>query len=165
MLTKLRRSRDEWAGIVERMRALFGVRLEDPQYVKERGEIAMSYRDASGVRLDPFVRYVANQPPQARHRFYGLREAKPDLVGIAIYDRLEGGLPPDPNLQQRMWARREIGITCARERPCSRTPLRWREGSRAICSVGFGERSWTNRSPRSRAPLRPSGSPPRGDRI
>jgi energy-coupling factor transporter ATP-binding protein EcfA2 len=55
----------------------------------------------------PFVHYVANQPTQARHHFYGLREAKPDLLGVAVFDRLES-LPPDPNLSQEMWRRREI---------------------------------------------------------
>lgn len=56
----------------------------------------------------PFVQYVANQPGQARHHFYGLREAKRDLVGFALFDRLEGGLQDDPNLNQRMWRKREI---------------------------------------------------------
>ncbi|MBI4601538.1 MAG: AAA family ATPase [Planctomycetes bacterium] len=57
----------------------------------------------------PFVHYVANQPAQARHHFHGLREAKPNLVGLAIYDRLDAGLQPDPNLaQEEMWGRREI---------------------------------------------------------
>ncbi len=56
----------------------------------------------------PFARYVGNQPPKAQEHFYALREAKPDLVGFALYDRLEQSLPPDPNLTQRMWRRREI---------------------------------------------------------
>lgn len=56
----------------------------------------------------PFVRYVANQPRQARHHFHGLREAKPDLVALALYDRLEEAPQPDPGLVQEMWRRREI---------------------------------------------------------
>jgi len=56
----------------------------------------------------PFVHYVQNQPNEAQKHFYGLREAKRDLVGIAIYDRLEQGLPQDANLTQYMWQRREI---------------------------------------------------------
>lgn len=56
----------------------------------------------------PFVHYVRNQPNEARKHFYGLREAKRDLVGIAVYDRLEPGLPQDANLTQHMWHRREI---------------------------------------------------------
>jgi len=56
----------------------------------------------------PFVHYVANQPRKAQEHFYALREAKPDLAGIAIYDRLEANLPDDPRLVQRMWTRREL---------------------------------------------------------
>jgi|ERR1700674_2528250 len=249
----LQRGEGQWKRIVERMRALFGVELDDPDYVRERGEIIMSFRTASGIRLDlsssgrgqqqtllllahmaanpgavllldepdahlevlrqrqiyqvltetaaetgsqiiaashsevilneaadrdtvvafigkphriddrggqqllkalkeigfehyiqaeetgwvlylegstdlailraltkqlehparahlerPFVHYVGNQPQQARHHFYGLREAKPNLAGVALYDRLDGGLQSDPNLAQEMWRRREI---------------------------------------------------------
>jgi energy-coupling factor transporter ATP-binding protein EcfA2 len=56
----------------------------------------------------PFVHYVANQPPKARDHFHGLREAKPDLVGIAIFDRLESSPPEDPVLVQLTWKRREL---------------------------------------------------------
>jgi energy-coupling factor transporter ATP-binding protein EcfA2 len=56
----------------------------------------------------PFVHYVANQPRKAQEHFHALREAKPDLVGIAIYDRLDKALPEDPYLKQRMWQRREL---------------------------------------------------------
>lgn len=63
----------------------------------------------------PFVQYVGNQPSQARHHFYGLREAKKHLVGFALYDRLDGELAADPNLRQRMWKRREIENYLAQE--------------------------------------------------
>ncbi len=243
---------DTWNRIVEQMRALFGVTLDEPQYIKERGEIVMSFRTSGGVRLDlsasgrgqqqtllllahlaanpgavllldepdahlevlrqrqiyqvlsdaaaatgsqiiaashsevilneaadrdtvvafigrphriddrgsqivkalkeigfehyvqaeetgwvlylegstdlailrafagmldhparaalerPFVHYVGNQPGQARHHFYGLREAKPDFVGLALYDRLDAPLQTDPNISQETWQRREI---------------------------------------------------------
>lgn len=56
----------------------------------------------------PFIRYVGNQPRQAHHHFFGLREAKPDLVGIAIYDRLTQELQRRAGLEEAMWARREI---------------------------------------------------------
>jgi predicted ATPase len=56
----------------------------------------------------PFVHYVSNQPTKAQAHFYGVREAKADLVGVAIYDRLEHSPPPDPNLLQHTWRRREI---------------------------------------------------------
>ena len=64
----------------------------------------------------PFVHYVLNQPQKARDHFYGLREAKADLAGFAICDRLDLSLPADPNLEQRMWQRREIeNYLCSRD--------------------------------------------------
>jgi ABC-type arginine transport system ATPase subunit len=57
----------------------------------------------------PFVNYVAtNLPGKAREHFYGLREAKQDLVGIAIFDRLEKELQKNTPLKELMWSRREI---------------------------------------------------------
>jgi energy-coupling factor transporter ATP-binding protein EcfA2 len=56
----------------------------------------------------PFVQYVANQPMKAREHFHGLRAAKNDLVGVALYDHLSRDLPMDAHLQQLMWAKREI---------------------------------------------------------
>ena len=55
-----------------------------------------------------FVHYVGNQPARARDHFHGLREAKPDLVGLAIFDRLETIPSEDPYLTQTTWRRREI---------------------------------------------------------
>jgi AAA domain, putative AbiEii toxin, Type IV TA system/AAA ATPase domain len=56
----------------------------------------------------PFVHYVANQPRKAEEHFYALREAIPDLAGIALYDRLDGSPPANANLLHAMWRRREI---------------------------------------------------------
>lgn len=71
---------------------------------------------AARVLERPFVHYVANLPRKAQEHFYGLREAKPDLCGIAIYDRLDTVLPPDPNLQHTTWRRREIeNYLCTRD--------------------------------------------------
>lgn len=57
----------------------------------------------------PFVHYVAtNVPQKARDHFYGLREAKPDLRGAAIFDRLEKELAGGAPLHEAMWSRREI---------------------------------------------------------
>ncbi len=56
----------------------------------------------------PFVHYVGNQPRKAEDHFYGLREAKPDLVGVALYDRLEQSPPNDLILTHLVWRRREI---------------------------------------------------------
>lgn len=57
----------------------------------------------------PFVHYVGNNLPSIAHKhFYGLQEAKTDLVGIAIFDRVDNPLNPDFPLVEIMWQKREI---------------------------------------------------------
>ncbi len=57
----------------------------------------------------PFVHYVGtNIPEKARQHFYGLREAKNDLIGIAIFDRIDKQLQENQPLNELMWQRREI---------------------------------------------------------
>lgn len=57
----------------------------------------------------PFVHYVStNLPQKARELFYGLREAKPDLVGIAIFDRIDNPLQQNAAFVELMWQRREL---------------------------------------------------------
>lgn len=77
----------------------------------------------------PFVHYVSNQPVKAQDHFFGLREACPDLQGIAIFDRLARNLEPRSQPEQLMWKRREIeNYLCSRE-----TLLNW---ARAEASGG-----------------------------
>jgi ABC-type multidrug transport system ATPase subunit len=80
-------------------------------------QLARRLEHPAATLLDcPYVHYVANQPRKAQDHFYGVREAKPDLLGVAIYDRLEQTLPSDPNLTQLMWRRRELeNYLCLRE--------------------------------------------------
>jgi ABC-type lipoprotein export system ATPase subunit len=57
----------------------------------------------------PFVKYVeTNLPQKARDHFFGLKEAKTDLVGIAVFDRLDKELQSTNGLTETMWQRREI---------------------------------------------------------
>ena len=57
----------------------------------------------------PFVKYVeTNLPQTARTHYQGLKEAKDDLVGIAIFDRLEKELQTNDSLVETMWRRKEI---------------------------------------------------------
>ncbi len=56
----------------------------------------------------PFVHTVMNQPSKARNHFHGLREAKQDLRGIALFDRLAQSLQSEAGLHEVMWSRREI---------------------------------------------------------
>lgn len=55
------------------------------------------------------VHYLGgNNPQSARDHFYGLREAKSDLLGFAVFDRLDRELHVDTPLVERMWSCREI---------------------------------------------------------
>ena len=57
----------------------------------------------------PFVHYVStNLPQRARDLFHGLREAKHDLVGIAIFDHLDTVLHKGEDLVEMMWSKREL---------------------------------------------------------
>ncbi len=56
----------------------------------------------------PFVHYVGNQPNRAREHFFGLREAKDDLMGFALFDHIDAPLHDDSELVEAMWQRREI---------------------------------------------------------
>ena len=56
----------------------------------------------------PFVHYVGNQPLQAAHHYHGLREACPELKGVALFDRLQAGMPESGTLRCLMWKKSEI---------------------------------------------------------
>jgi ABC-type multidrug transport system ATPase subunit len=56
----------------------------------------------------PVIYLGNNKPQEARDHFQGLREAKGDLVGFALFDRLDKELHTGSRLAERMWSRREI---------------------------------------------------------
>ena len=56
----------------------------------------------------PFVRYIGNQPKQAADHYYGLKEARRDLKGVALFDRLEDDMPEGGTLGCLMWKKCEI---------------------------------------------------------
>lgn len=57
----------------------------------------------------PFAKYVLDQPQAAYSHFAGLSEAKRDLVGVALFDRLTRRVPDGPRgLRTLTWTRREI---------------------------------------------------------
>ena len=57
----------------------------------------------------PFVRYVGcNEPSEAQKHFYAIREANPNIRGIALFDRLSKEIKKDPNLTILTWEKREI---------------------------------------------------------
>jgi len=64
---------------------------------------------ASKSFLDqPFVHYVGNVPSKVRDHFFGLREAKGDLVGVAIFDAIPDELRDTGALRELKWRRREL---------------------------------------------------------
>ena len=88
----------------------------------------------------PFVHYVGNQPPRAQAHFYGLREAKSNLRGLALYDRLDGPVPADPNLTQQTWRRREIeNYLCQRTTLLAWAEAQGREQAGDLFAASWGE--------------------------
>lgn len=49
-----------------------------------------------------------NEPGQARNHFTGLKDAKPDLIGIAIYDNIPNPLNVLDRLKETKWMKNEI---------------------------------------------------------
>jgi ABC-type lipoprotein export system ATPase subunit len=69
----------------------------------------LEHKKAIEALSRPFVHYVStNVPQKCRDHFFGLREAKPDLKGIAIFDRLDKELQDNEHLVEIMWKQREI---------------------------------------------------------
>lgn len=56
----------------------------------------------------PFFHYTGNQPTEVLKHFHGLREAYPDLLGIAIFDQLDQEILGSPGIVFLQWRRREI---------------------------------------------------------
>ncbi|MDZ4756370.1 MAG: AAA family ATPase [Phycisphaerae bacterium] len=93
---------------------------------------------AQGALARPFVHYVGNQPPKAQEHFYGVREAEPNLSGLALWDRLNQAPPADPNLTQLTWRRREIECyICQRS-----TLLAWAEAAGRAQSGDLFAATW-----------------------
>ena len=73
---------------------------------------------------DVFAHYVANQPRAAENHFFGLREAKRDLRAVAVFDRMDSGLPASFTIPNFVWRKREIeNYLCRRD-----VLLRYAEG-------------------------------------
>ena len=77
----------------------------------------LDHAPARTALTQPFVRYLStNIPQRARDHFYGLREAKPNLPGLALFDRLDKELATGTPLVETMWHRREIeNYFCTKE--------------------------------------------------
>ncbi len=56
----------------------------------------------------PYVKYVGNQPRAVQDHFHGLKEALPELRGVALFDRFEPDPPELSPVECLTWKRREI---------------------------------------------------------
>jgi AAA domain, putative AbiEii toxin, Type IV TA system len=64
---------------------------------------------AASVLERPFVHYLTtNLPTRAREHFFGLQEARTDLVGFALFDRIDKPLATGTPLTETMRKKREI---------------------------------------------------------
>ena len=68
----------------------------------------LNHTGAIRALAQPYVSYVGSHYQGALNRYYGLREALPDLKGVALFDRPEGGTPDPGALTLLTWRRREI---------------------------------------------------------
>ena len=92
--------------------------LEGPTDLAILQEFAKKLEHSAKAILErPYVHYVGNQPNKAREHFRGLREAKADLVGFCLFDRIDGELETNPELREYKWKHREIEnyIVCGKE--------------------------------------------------
>jgi len=64
----------------------------------------------------PFVHYVSDKVSNAENHFHGLREGMPELVGVALYDRLDVTPKSHDQLMIIQWKKREIeNYLCQRD--------------------------------------------------
>ena len=63
---------------------------------------------AAGHLERPFTHYILNQPGRAHDHLHGLREAKPDLVGLAVMDNFGREAQGSTQLPIIQWKKREI---------------------------------------------------------
>jgi hypothetical protein len=100
--------------------------------------LARKIDHAAASTLDAaFVHYVQNQPKSVENHFYGLREAKSDLKAVAVFDRLDAGLPPSFTIPNIVWRKREIeNYLCRQE-----ILLRYAEGMEPDDLVGRAMRA------------------------
>jgi ABC-type transport system involved in cytochrome c biogenesis ATPase subunit len=63
---------------------------------------------AAALLERPFVHYIENRRKIGREHFYGLKEAKSDLVGVLLTDRIDDKIASRDDLVEAQWERREI---------------------------------------------------------
>ena len=75
----------------------------------------LGHREAVQALERPFVKYVGNLPRAVQDHYHGLKEALPELRGVALFDRLESETPDLTPVECLLWERREIeNYLCSR---------------------------------------------------
>ena len=86
---------------------------------------------AKEVLEKPFVHYAGNVLAKVKDHFFGLREAKPDLVGLALFDSIPQSLDQNGPLCELKWRQREIeNYLCY-----AQTLLAYAEGARQTAAM------------------------------
>ena len=74
----------------------------------------LGHESAARALERPFVHYVGNQLSKANRHYHGLREARPELQGLAILDDVQSEQSGD-GLKALAWERREVeNYLCSR---------------------------------------------------
>ncbi len=68
----------------------------------------LEYHEAIEALKRPYIHYVGNNPKEVQRHFQGLKEAVPDLKGIAVFDRLDRKPLEESGGEILMWRKREI---------------------------------------------------------
>lgn len=68
----------------------------------------LGHAEAARALERPYVHYVGNNATAVPHHFHGLKEALPQLKGIALFDRPDSGTPEIGQVERLIWQRREI---------------------------------------------------------
>lgn len=68
----------------------------------------LGHAEAAFALERPYVHYVGNSRAAMQNHYHGLREAIPNLEGVALFDRLDSGLPDSDYVECLTWQRREI---------------------------------------------------------
>ncbi len=68
----------------------------------------LEHKEAQVALERPFVHYVSNNPNEVKRHFFGIREAVPELGGIALFDRFDQPISEDIGARALTWTKREI---------------------------------------------------------
>jgi len=68
----------------------------------------LEYYEAIEALERPYIHYVGDNLVKVKDHFFGVREAVPDLKGIAIFDRIDQKFQQHTDLECLMWKKREI---------------------------------------------------------